>query len=116
MFHVKHGAYSFSGGETMVYNVDEKSPYKYFLDGYTYYFSTNLHRNNFVNKYMENRREVNTRLYTRYRVKVRFDLLADLYLYKKIENRGFFIEDSRGGINEWDILLSGERLTNSVLR
>ena len=67
---------------------------KYFVEerGITYYFSTELHKLKFMKRLEENRKEVNARIYKRYRVNLHSDYLADLYLYQVIENRGFYIK------------------------
>ena len=60
--------------------------------GICYYFSTELHKQNFIKRLEENRREVADRIYKRYRSCIHSDYLADIYLYQKVENRGFYVK------------------------
>lgn len=61
-------------------------------DKYDFYFSSNLHLNNFVEKRDENFKMLYNHIYKRFKFKVNCRALADLNLYKKIETRGFYIK------------------------
>lgn len=69
----------------------------------------------FLKEYKTNREITAYRITKRYRIPVKMDLLADLYLYCTIENRGFFIRDQRGeGYTcPQAVLLNGEKLMRS---
>lgn len=73
-----------------------ESPYLFYLNGVTYYFSSELNLNKFKDKYEQNRAEVAARLHKRYRYAVECSQFADVYLYKEIENRGFYIKTESG--------------------
>lgn len=89
-----------------------KSPYIFHTSDFKFYFSTKLHKQRFSRELAENRRKVNERLTKRYRIPCKMNLLADLYLYYEIENRGFYVESLKGDVYKWpNLLLTGERLT-----
>lgn len=81
----------------------------------TYYFSTDLHRRKFLLNLQDNRQLISKKLSKRYHFKIENNLLADLYLYITVENRGFLIEDKRGGVCKCldGVKLDGETLTIS---
>lgn len=66
-----------------------ESPYYFFTDDLTFMFSSDLHRRKFIERYMDNRKEVIERIKARYKLTINANILADIYLYQKIENRGF---------------------------
>jgi hypothetical protein len=51
----------------------------------------------FEDRLKENRQETDLKLTARYRINVRFPALADLTLYMKIETRGFYVINDKGG-------------------
>lgn len=77
-----------------------KSPFVFFTNGVTYYFSSDRKRSKFIGLYNQNRIEIAARLHKRYRFSIDCTQLADLYLYKEIENRGFYVEID-GGAYKW---------------
>jgi hypothetical protein len=79
-----------------------ESPYTYTMDyGYeelTFHFSSELYLSKFIERYINNRSEVNESLTNRFKIKVKCDILADLKLYSSIEKRGFYIASTIGSI------------------
>ena len=78
----------------IAYNL-HKSPYwtninygKYEL---TYVFSSLIVKEKFVKKIEENRKKINLSLSNRFGFEIEACLLADIYLYKHTEHRGFLI-------------------------
>lgn len=69
----------------------ENSPYTYITDGYTWHFSSRLHRDKFARLLESNRKEVHERLTARYKFDITLNELADFYLYIITENRGFYV-------------------------
>lgn len=61
-------------------------------DKTVFYFSSNLHLQNFINKRNENYTMIYNYLYKRFKYKVDCRMLADCNLYYKIETRGFYIK------------------------
>ena len=72
------------------------SPLTFSAKGLLYFFSTELHRAKFIRTLEENRKTVRDRLLKRYRFDIDSDYLADVYLYRSIENRGFYILSKEG--------------------
>ena len=72
------------------------SPYTFteFNNGkeYTFYFSSQLHLNNFNKLRQKNFVMIYNYIYKRFKFKVDCQTLADFNLYKKIENRGCYIK------------------------
>lgn len=56
-----------------------------------YVFSSRLYKENFYNKYIENREKINNSLSNRFGIDIEIDILCDLKLYVTIEKRGFLI-------------------------
>lgn len=59
--------------------------------GVTYVFSSKLHMEKFTERVLENRSNINQSLSKRFKIDINVDILADIVLYSKIENRGFLI-------------------------
>lgn len=78
----------------------------------TYHFSSELYRNKFYSRVVENREYINKSLYNRFGINIEFDKLADLKLYSSIEKRGFLVS-SDGEFAEClnDIILDGLKMT-----
>lgn len=74
----------------------KRSPYNAELGEYTFYFSTELRRDKFMERVTENRKAVSEQLSKRYKFPIKLDILSDIYLYINIEDRGFYFTDSRG--------------------
>lgn len=69
----------------------KKSHFRYSRDGITYVFSSRLHLDKFKERIDGNRKTINQSLSNRFNIAVNVDVLADIVLYCKIENRGFLI-------------------------
>ena len=57
----------------------------------TYVFSSEFYKNNFYNRFLENRQRISESLSGRFGFRIENDLLADLRLYSCIEKRGFLV-------------------------
>lgn len=93
------------------------SPYKftaYYMEApcnLTFVFSSELYKNNFGSRLIDNRKSINQSLSNRFGFKIECDLIADLKLYTTIEKRGFLIckdGDKIECLN--DIILAGVNL------
>lgn len=74
-------------------------------------FSSNLYRENFETRYMENREKINQSLSNRFGFNIKNNIIADLKLYITIEKRGFLIY--KDGVKHEclkDITLDGSKL------
>ena len=60
-------------------------------DSIVFVFSSEMYRNNFLNRLEDNRNKINESLSNRFGFCVVMDVLADLKLYITIEKRGFLI-------------------------
>lgn len=73
-----------------------KSPYIYTVitksDVLHLYFSSKLHMKRFSEKRSDNYNMIYNYIYKRFKYQVDCRLLADLNLYHKIENRGFYVK------------------------
>ena len=73
-----------------------KSPYIYTVltesDVLHLYFSSKLHMKRFNEKRDDNYNMIYNYIYKRFKYQVDCRLLADLNLYQKIENRGFYVK------------------------
>lgn len=76
----------------IAYNLKE-TPYMFISEDetYTYYFSSSLHLEKFIERRKTNRDIVNYSLSKRFGFKIECDLIADIVTYSSIETRGFFI-------------------------
>jgi hypothetical protein len=78
----------------VAYNLNE-SPHRlevpYDTESLIYVFSSEFYKNNFYNRFLENREKISESLSNRFGFHVQNDLLADLRLYTSIEKRGFLI-------------------------
>lgn len=73
------------------------SPYKLEVLNITYYFSTAGHKAKFKALLYDNRKQISESLSNRFKMYVNLKLLSDLNLYRKIETRGFYIENEGVG-------------------
>lgn len=91
----------------------QESNYFFKVGDYIYFFSTELHRNKFACNYINHRKEVSDKLTKRYKIRCHFNLLADVNLYREIENRGFYIRKIGGGEYKWPdlVALDGQKMT-----
>lgn len=88
------------------------SPFIFTTNNITYYFSTQLHKVKFMENYENNRKLVEQNLTKRYKIPVKYDILADMYLYYTIETRGFYIVNQiTGDEYRWagEVILNGGR-------
>lgn len=71
------------------------SPHKYTLkyenDEVTFVFSSNLYRQKFSERLIDNRATINLSLTNRFGYNCCLDMLCDLKLYSTIEKRGFLV-------------------------
>lgn len=100
------------------YNLDE-SFYKVEMEdtGLTFVFSSLLHKDKFLEEYEDFRKKINKSLSQRFNLPIEQKLIADLTLYKKIENRGFKVT-AKGVSFEWQkgIILNGDCRTEKPLQ
>lgn len=84
-----------------VYPQLKYSPYYFTVPPLTYFFSTKGHCEKFKTYLEHHRVEISQKLEKRYKIKVNCPLLADINLYREIENRGFYITNENGEVYEW---------------
>ena len=79
------------------YNL-ELSHYKFKVPdtNMVFIFSSELHLFKFEDRYIDNRKDFNTKQRSKYRMNIQSIVLPDVLLYKKLESRGFLIVDERG--------------------
>lgn len=88
------------------------SPYHSIASGHIFFFSSEFYRNKFEQMLEQNRVEVSQRISDRYKVQAQFDFMADVYLYQKIEKRGFYIRGEEGEYKCREMLkFDGEKVT-----
>lgn len=91
----------------------DNSNFKITTSSGTYYFSTALRARKFSNLLESNRKTVTEKINRRYRVNIICRLLADIYLYQTIENRGFLIETPAGekyyNIDDYALIIDNVR-------
>lgn len=79
----------------IAYNI-EVSPYSLIVDyqdeQLEYVFSSELYKDIFYKKFIDNRIKINESLTKRFGFKIEVDKLADLRLYSMTEKRGFLIK------------------------
>ena len=90
------------------------SPYTLIVDydneSLEYVFSSQRYKDDFYNKYIDNRIKINESLSNRFKMNIEFDKLCDLVLYSKIEKRGFLIKGKEEYRCLSNIRLSGANL------
>lgn len=88
----------------------EKTPYITTLGMLTFYFSSKMHLEKFLERFKDNRAKINESLSNRFNIHFSVDSLADILLYKSIETRGFYIRNHKGkfymNINQFKIFLT----------
>jgi hypothetical protein len=77
------------------YDLSE-SIYTLRLDNITYVFSSQTYLNKFKIRYLQNREDFSKKLTARYGLLLKFNVLADILLYRAIEKRGSYLLDSKG--------------------
>lgn len=81
---------------TTFINLSE-SPFQYTTDtGVTFYFSTALRMNKFVHSLHNNRVDFKARVLRKFLVNFECPAIADMYLYRTIEDKGFLVEYEGG--------------------
>jgi hypothetical protein len=89
-----------------------KSPYFLQIDTRTYYFSSEIHKQKFAKKLLENRDSINYSLTMRFNITIIFNALADLILYIKIESRGFRVLEGSTELCLNHLILDGQIARN----
>lgn len=80
----------------------------------TFIFSSDLYRQKFTEKLLENRKKINESLSNRFGFTIKNDKLCDLKLYCTIEKRGFLIYQNQRGIECLNnITLDGHQMITS---
>lgn len=74
-----------------------KTKYKYRIYGYIFYFSSQFYLNKFKNTVEDYITYQNSRLFIKYQIHCKFYKYLAISYYKKIEKRGFLIEDEKTG-------------------
>lgn len=74
----------------VVYNLP-KSPYIVERKGIKFYFSSENHREKFLECSEDNTNTITYSLYKRFKVWLMCEELCDLVLYNKVETRGFYV-------------------------
>ena len=78
----------------IAYNLEE-SPHRLEVpyDGFSlwFVFSSNLYKQNFYDRFLDNREKITESLTRRFGARVQNDVLCDLKLYTTIEKRGFLV-------------------------
>lgn len=73
------------------YNLYE-SEYHLKINGVTYWFSSELYKRKFIERYIEERDILNYAQSKRFKINLNLNILADIRTYSSIEKRGFLIE------------------------
>lgn len=77
-----------------------RSPYSFVLYGYEFFFSSELHRRNFVRDLRKKSEWLNDSMARRFRFGVDMGLLAAFHWYRQCETRGFRIVSPEGEVWE----------------
>lgn len=93
------------------------SPYqiKVSYDGQmvTFFFSSSLNVEKFYERCAGNREAISASLSSRFKFIIKNDILCDIVLYEKIENRGFYIDvDGKGYSWLEEVELNGVKVTS----
>lgn len=86
-----------------------ESEYVYNFGGLSFYFSSEFYRNKFKNEVKNYVQYETMKIVSKYDIKVSFDIMLAISLYKKIEKRGFRVLDieSKKEITK-DVLIGGQ--------
>lgn len=77
----------------------------------TFVFSSNLYKQNFYERFLENREKIGGSLSNRFGFRIENDLLCDLKLYTMIEKRGFLVlKGEERFVCQESIILDGAKL------
>lgn len=66
-----------------------------------FYFSSERYKNKFDNELADARNKLHESLSKRFKIKITFDFLSDLILYRKVEKRGFYVFYDGEVFTEW---------------
>lgn len=94
--------------KTKIFYDLSKSTYSLDVGRLRFYFSSEFYRDVFRGRIAENRDKINASLSNRFKMKLSFDQLADLFLYQKVEKRGFRVELDGVSLCQDNITLNGE--------
>lgn len=75
-----------------VYNNINESTYSVCVNGIVYYFSSQLYKRKFIERYRKEREILNSKLSKKYKIQIDVNILSDFILYSNIEKRGFKLE------------------------
>jgi hypothetical protein len=73
--------------------------------GVKFVFSTRMRKERFEKTYLQNRKEMMTRLFTRYGVRCVCSLASDINTYRRIETNGFYVVLPDGAVHTIDALI-----------
>lgn len=86
------------------YNLKD-SPYIYETEqGVKFAFSTRMRKERFEKTYLQNRKEMMMRLFTRYGIRCVCSLASDINTYRRIETNGFYVVLPDGAVHTIDSL------------
>lgn len=86
------------------YNLKD-SPYIYETEqGVKFVFSTRMRKERFEKTYLQNRKEMMMRLFTRYGIRCICSLASDINTYRRIETNGFYVVLPDGAVHTIDSL------------
>lgn len=87
------------------YNLKD-SPYIYETEqGVKFVFSTRMRKERFEKTYLQNRKEMMMRLFTRYGIRCVCNLASDINTYRRIETNGFYVVLPDGAVHTIDSLI-----------
>lgn len=89
-----------------------ESDYIYDLDGVRYYFSSEFYLRRFKERVLDYVNNESVKLQLKYKIKFNFDLFLTIAFYKKIEKRGFRVEDISNG----NKITKETIITNTIIR
>ena len=86
------------------YNLKD-SPYIYETEqGVKFVFSTRMRKERFEKTYLQNRKEMMMRLFTRYGIRCVCNFASDINTYRRIETNGFYVVLPDGAVHTIDSL------------
>lgn len=86
------------------YNLKD-SPYIYETEqGVKFVFSTRMRKERFEKTYLQNRKDMMMRLFTRYGIRCVCSLASDINTYRRIETNGFYVVLPDGAVHTIDSL------------
>lgn len=84
-------------GSKIYHNIEE-TDYIYKTENYIFYFSSLFYLQKFMESYKGNREDIQYKLTSRYNIDFHSIDYCDIFLYSKIEKRGFKIESLNDGV------------------